>query len=65
MRPQCFWDKIKQDLQLLCKATGRSTDESALIIHLVIKEIARSGQGIIIGHDGMILYWRKFEVKKN
>ena len=35
--PQFFWDHLTYDLDLLSKALGLSTDDTTLIIHLILK----------------------------
>jgi len=37
--PEFFWHHLKQDVELLGRSIGRSMDESAITIHLVLKEI--------------------------
>lgn len=37
--PEFFWHHLEEDMELLGSATGKSTEESAIIIHLVLKEI--------------------------
>ena len=44
--PTYFWEQVKCDLDSLCKATGRSIDEVALITHLVLREITQKDHGI-------------------
>ena len=44
--PSYFWEQVKCDLDSLCRATGRSIDEVALITHLVLREITQKDHGI-------------------
>ena len=37
--PEFFWCHLEKDLQLLGRATGKSVDEAAIILHLVIRGI--------------------------
>ena len=37
--PEFFWRHLERDMELLGKATGKSVDDSAIIVHLVLKEI--------------------------
>ena len=37
--PEFFWRHLEQDIELLEKAMGKSMDDSAIIVHLVLKEI--------------------------
>ena len=37
--PEFFWHHLERDMELLGKATGKSVDDSAIIVHLVLKEI--------------------------
>ena len=46
LAPSYFWEQVKCDLDSLCRATGRSIDEVALITHLVLREITQKDHGI-------------------
>ena len=37
--PEYFWMHLHKDIQHLSRVTGRSIDESVLIIHLILKDI--------------------------
>ena len=37
--PEFFWHHLERDVELLGRSIGRSMDESAITIHLVIREI--------------------------
>ena len=37
--PEFFWRHLERDVELLGRATGKSIDESAITIHLVLREI--------------------------
>ena len=37
--PEFFWRHLERDVELLGRATGKSMDESAITIHLVLREI--------------------------
>jgi len=37
--PEFFWHHLERDIELLGTSTRRGTDESATIIHLVLREI--------------------------
>ncbi len=37
--PEFFWTHLEKDLELLGKATGKSLDEAAVMMHLVLKQI--------------------------
>ena len=37
--PEFFWHHLERDVELLVRSIGRSMDESAIAIHLVLKEI--------------------------
>ena len=37
--PEFFWHHLERDMELLGKATGKSVDDSAIIVHLVLREI--------------------------
>ena len=37
--PEFFWHHLERDLQLLGQATGKSVDEAAIILHLVLRGI--------------------------
>ena len=37
--PEFFWRHLEQDVELLGRATGKSMDDSAITIHLVLREI--------------------------
>ena len=37
--PEFFWYHLEKDMELLGAATGKSVDDSAIIVHLVLKEI--------------------------
>ena len=37
--PEFFWRHLERDVELLGRATGKSIDESAIIVHLVLREI--------------------------
>jgi len=39
--PEFFWHHLEQDIELLGKSIGRSMDESAITLHLVLREILR------------------------
>ena len=34
-----FWHHLERDMELLGAATGKSVDDSAIIVHLVLREI--------------------------
>ena len=34
-----FWCHLERDMELLGTATGKNMDESAIIVHLVLREI--------------------------
>ena len=37
--PEFFWCHLERDMELLGRATGKSMDESAIAVHLVLREI--------------------------
>ena len=37
--PEFFWRHLERDVELLGRVTGKSMDESAITIHLVLREI--------------------------
>jgi len=37
--PEFFWHHLERDIELLGRSIGRSMDESAITLHLVLKEI--------------------------
>lgn len=37
--PEFFWCHLERDMELLGRATGKNMDESAIIVHLVLREI--------------------------
>ena len=37
--PEFFWHHLERDVELLGRATGKSVDDSAITIHLVLREI--------------------------
>ena len=37
--PEFFWRHLERDVELLGRATGKSVDDSAITIHLVLSEI--------------------------
>ena len=37
--PEFFWHHLERDVELLGRVTGKSMDESAITIHLVLREI--------------------------
>ena len=37
--PEFFWRHLERDMELLGSAIGKSMDESAIIVHLVLREI--------------------------
>lgn len=37
--PEFFWHHLERDMELLGAATGKSVDDSAIIVHLVLREI--------------------------
>ena len=37
--PEFFWHHLERDVELLGRAMGKSMDESAIMIHLVLREI--------------------------
>ena len=37
--PEFFWHHLERDMELLGSAIGKSMDESAIIVHLVLREI--------------------------
>lgn len=37
--PEFFWCHLESDMELLGSVTGKSIDDSAIIVHLVLKEI--------------------------
>ena len=37
--PEFFWRHLESDIELLGSATGKSMDESTIMVHLVLKEI--------------------------
>ena len=37
--PEFFWHHLERDVELLGRSIGRSMDESAITIHLVLKDI--------------------------
>ena len=37
--PEFFWHHLERDVELLGRATGKSVDESAIVVHLVLREI--------------------------
>jgi len=37
--PEFFWHHLERDIELLGLSIGRSVDESAITLHLVLKEI--------------------------
>ena len=37
--PEFFWHHLERDLELLGRAIGKSMDESAITLHLVLREI--------------------------
>ncbi len=41
--PEFFWTHLEKDLELLAKATGKSLDEAAVLMHLVLKQILEVG----------------------
>lgn len=40
--PEFFWGHLEKDLLLLSKALGKSVDEAAIVVHLVLKRITTS-----------------------
>ena len=40
--PEFFWGHLEKDLQLLSKALGKSMDEAAIVVHLVLRRILTS-----------------------
>ena len=42
--PQFFWEHLKQDLNLLSKVIGRSVDDAALLIHLILQRMYNPAQ---------------------
>ena len=40
--PEFFWGHLKKDLQLLSTALGKSTEEAAIVVHLVLQHIMTS-----------------------
>ena len=37
--PEFFWRHLERDIELLGRAIGKSMDDSAITVHLVLKEI--------------------------
>ena len=37
--PDFFWCHLEKDIELLGRATGKSVDESAIILHLVLRNV--------------------------
>lgn len=37
--PEFFWMHLRRDIEQLARATGKSPDESAIIVHLVLQNI--------------------------
>lgn len=37
--PEFFWHHLDRDIELLGRSIGRSMEESAITIHLILKEI--------------------------
>ena len=37
--PEFFWHHLERDIELLVKSLGKSMDDSAITVHLVLKEI--------------------------
>ena len=37
--PEFFWHHLERDIELLGRSIGRSMDESAITLHLVLREI--------------------------
>ena len=37
--PEFFWCHLERDMELLGRAIGKNMDESAIVVHLVLKEI--------------------------
>ena len=38
--PKFFWDHLEHDINLLSRSTGKSKDETCLVLHMVLIEIA-------------------------
>ena len=34
-----FWHHLERDFDILCKAVGKCSDETALLVHLIVKRI--------------------------
>ena len=37
-----FWHHLERDLEILCSAIGKSYDESALLVHIIIHNILKT-----------------------
>ena len=37
--PEFFWRHLRKDIEQLSRATGKSPDESAIIVHLVLQNV--------------------------
>ena len=49
--PLYFWNQLKANITCIHEGTGRSIDDSVMIIHMVIQEIAKFGEAL--SHEGI------------
>lgn len=41
-----FWNHLEHDLQVLCRAIGRSPDEAYLLLHYLCHQLTRDSKGM-------------------
>ena len=62
MVPEFIWRHLDKDISLLAKSLGKSTDESLLAIHMILRGIAQKdipkGQ-CIVNRTRMIVFYKQ------
>lgn len=56
-----FWHHLERDFEILCKAIGKSFDEAALLVHIVLQQILKVNPDI--GLIGTIIWNNPYFIK--